>query len=175
VSRTLCQQEYWTQKREAKGLVSQYLARMTGLGRAQVTRLIGRYKEDGEVKERSYKRNRFEVRYTAADIEVLAAVDESHEMLSGPATQKILYREFHEYGAEEYERLASISVPHIYNLRKSAAYRRKRIFYQKTRPVKVAIGERRRPGPQGTCGLIRYTKATGRGSRAYITSTWWTK
>jgi hypothetical protein len=72
VSPTLCQQEYWTQKREAKGLVRQYLARMTGLGRAQVTRLIGRYKEDGEVKERSYERNRFEVRYTAADTELLA-------------------------------------------------------------------------------------------------------
>jgi predicted ester cyclase len=123
---------------------------MTGLGRAQVTRLIGRYKEDGEVKERSYERNRFAVRYTAADIELLTAVDEAHEMLSGPATQKILYREFHEYGAEEYEPLASISVPHIYNLRKSGAYRRKRIFDQKTRPVKVAIGERRRPGPQGS-------------------------
>ena len=33
-------------------------------------------------------------RYTRADIELLAAVDEAHETLSGPATQKILYREF---------------------------------------------------------------------------------
>jgi hypothetical protein len=41
-------------------------------------------------------------------------------MLSGPATQKILYREFHDYGDQRYQRLATLSVPHIYNLRKVA-------------------------------------------------------
>ena len=44
---------------------------------------------------------------------------------------------------------------HIYNLRKSRAYREKRIFYRKTRPVQVAIGERRRPDPQGRPGYLR--------------------
>ena len=44
---------------------------------------------------------------------------------------------------------------HIYNLRKSRAYREKRISYQKTRPVQVAIGERRRPDPQGRPGYLR--------------------
>lgn len=37
-----------------------------------------------------------------ADLELLGAVDEAHEKLSGPATQKILYREFYEYGEEQY-------------------------------------------------------------------------
>lgn len=102
VTRTLCHQEYWKQKREAKGLLRQYIARMTGLSRAQVTRLIARYQKDGQVRERSYRRNQFRRRYTAADLELLGAVDEAHEKLSGPATQKILYREFYEYGEEQY-------------------------------------------------------------------------
>jgi transposase InsO family protein len=155
VGRTLVEQEYGGQKREAKGLLRRYVGKMTGLSRAQVTRLIGRYLENGTVQERGYRRNRFAVRYRPADVELLALVDEAHETLSGPATQKILYREFHDYGDERYDRLATISAPHIYNLRKSRVYRERKICYQKTRPVKVTIGERRRPDPQGRPGDLR--------------------
>ena len=155
VTATLCQQEYWKQKRKAKGLLRNYIGRMTGLSRAQVTRLIARYVEDGVVEERTYRRNRFANRYTAEDIELLAMVDEAHETLSGPATQKILYRQYYEYGDSAYERLATISVPHIYNLRKRRAYRQKRVSYQKTRAVQVRIGERRRPDPRGRPGYLR--------------------
>lgn len=155
VSRTLSQQEYAKQPRATKGLLRAYLAKMTGLSRAQVTRLISRYGQTGEVRERSYRRHKFPQRYTAADIELLAGVDEAHENLSGPATQKILYREHFEYGDARFERLATISVAHLYNLRKSRAYRAKRISYQKTRPAQVAIGERRRPDPQGQPGYLR--------------------
>jgi transposase InsO family protein len=155
VTRTLVEQEYGGQKREAKGVLRLYVGKMTGLSRAQVTRLIGRYLEDGTVKERSYRRNQFAIRYQAADVALLAGVDEAHETLSGPATQKILYREFYDYGDKRYQRLATISAPHIYNLRKSRGYRERRIFFQKTRPVKVTIGERRRPDPQGRPGYLR--------------------
>ena len=155
VTRTLCHQEYWKQKRTIKGLLRQYTATMTGLSRAQVTRLIARYIKDGQVQERSYRRNQFARHYTGADIELLGTVDEAHGTLSGPATQKILYREFYEYGDERYGRLAAISVPHIYNLRKNQAYRNRRIAYQKTRPVQIAIGERRKPIPEGKPGYLR--------------------
>ena len=155
ISRTLCEQEYWKQKREVKGLLRRYLQKMTGLSRAQLTRLIKQYVESGAVKPRSYRRNRFAKQYTTEDIELLAAVDEAHETLSGPATQKILYREFHDYGETRYERLAGISVAHIYNLRQSRAYRERRVRYQKTRPVQIAIGERRRPEPRGRPGYLR--------------------
>jgi transposase InsO family protein len=155
ITRVLCEQEYWKQGRAVKGMLRRYIGKMTGLSRAQVTRLIGRYQEGGTVRERNYSRNRFSNRYTAADIELLAAVDEAHEMMSGPATQKILYREFYDYGDQRYQRLASMSVAHIYNLRKSRTYRQKRIFYQKTRPIQVAIGERRRPDPRGQPGYLR--------------------
>ncbi len=155
VTRTLVEQEYGGQKREAKGLLRRYVAKITGLSRAQVTRLIGQYLEKGMVKERSYRRNRFAKQYQAADVELLAAVDEAHETLSGPATQKILHREFHDYGDERYRRLAGISATHIYNLRKSRGYRERKVSFQKTRPVKVTIGERRRPDPQGRPGFLR--------------------
>lgn len=155
VERTLCQQEYWKQNRAIKGLLRRYVAKMTGLSRAQVTRLLSQYAETGRVREKSYQRNRFARRYTAADVELLAEVDEAHETLSGPATQKILYREYYEYGDHQYERLADISVAHLYNLRKSRAYRQRRVRFEKTRPVTVSIGERRRPDPQHRPGYIR--------------------
>jgi hypothetical protein len=85
----------------------------------------------------------------------LAEVDEAHETLSGPATPKILYREFHEFGNSGYQRLAQISMAHIYNLRKSGTYRKRRIAYQATRPTAVSIGERRKPDPQGRPGYLR--------------------
>ena len=53
VQRTLVQQEYLCLGRGDKGLVRRYLAKMTGLGRAQVTRLIGQYREQGEVRAAS--------------------------------------------------------------------------------------------------------------------------
>lgn len=155
ISRTLCEQEYWKQGKEGKGWLRRYVQKMTGLSRAQMTRLISRYVKTGAVQERRYRRNRFPSRYTAADIELLAEVDEAHETLSGPATRKILEREFEHYGDGRYQRLAGISAAHIYNLRQSRRYRDKRIRYEKTRPVQVAIGERRRPDPQGKPGYVR--------------------
>ena len=59
VARTLCYQQYWKQKRTIKGLLRQYTATMTGLSRAQVTRLITQYRKDGQVLERGYRRNQF--------------------------------------------------------------------------------------------------------------------
>lgn len=44
--------------------------------------------------------------FTRADIELLAEVDEAHERLSGPATKKILEREWAVYKDARYERLS---------------------------------------------------------------------
>jgi transposase InsO family protein len=151
----LRQQDYGGLKREGKGLLRRYLAKMTGLSRAQVTRLIGSYQQGGEVKARPYQRHRFPQRYTRADIELLAQADEAHETLSGPATQKILQREWYEFQDARYQRLARLSVGQLYRLRKSGMYRQRRMAYQPTRPTPVAIGERRKPDPQGRPGYLR--------------------
>src|SRR6202171_4319958 len=155
VNQTLRHQDYGRLKREDKGWVRLYLAKMTGLRRAQVARLIRCYQQGGEVKPRAYRRHRFPRRYTYSDIELLAAVDEAHETLSGPATQKILQRERHEFHDLRYERLARLSVAQLYRLRNSRNYRQRRIAYQPTRPTQVAIGERRRPEPQNRPGYLR--------------------
>jgi len=88
-------------------------------------------------------------------LELLAKVDEAHETMSGPATKKILEREWEIYRHAEYERLATISVAHIYNLRRRPRYRQRRMNYTKTRAVQVAIGERRKPQPEGRPGYLR--------------------
>lgn len=152
---TLRQQGYRGLPKPGKGLVKRYIRKMTGLGRAQVTRLVSQYVETGEVKPKPGRRRRFSLHYTKADIELLAVVDEAHETLSGPATLKILHREYHDFADLRFERLSSISVAHIYNLRKDRSYRERRIHIDKTRPTKVSIGERRRPEPNGKPGYIR--------------------
>jgi transposase InsO family protein len=88
-------------------------------------------------------------------VELLAYVDQAHGNLSGPATRRILEREYSEYGQAAYARLAAISVAHLYRLRNSAAYRKRNTSYQPTRPTPVAIGERRKPQPHGSPGYLR--------------------
>lgn len=155
VERTLREQHWSELKRASRGLVRRYLEKLTGLSRAQITRLIRRYVAGECVQPKPYQRRRFPTRYTRTDIELLAIVDEAHETLSGPATQKILYREFHDFGDRRYERLAQVSVAQLYRLRQSRTYRQRRIAYQPTRPTQVAIGERRAPKPEGRPGYLR--------------------
>lgn len=155
IERLLVGQEYVAQGKAARGLVRRYIEKMTGLSRAQVTRLISRYTAQGRVQPTIYRRSCFPQRYTRVDIELLASVDEAHETLSGPATRRILEREVQLYGKQEYARLAGISVAHLYNLRKSQRYRERRLNYVTTRPTTVSIGERRKPDPQGQPGYLR--------------------
>ncbi len=155
VERTLVRHEYGSLRKPDKGVVRLYVAQMTGLSRAQVTRLIARYQRTGQVIAAPYQRNRFPTIYTAADVGLLAYVDRAHGNLSGPATQRILEREYHEYGQAAYLRLASISVAHLYRLRSTEAYRKRNARYQPTRPAFIPIGERRKPQPKGAPGYLR--------------------
>ncbi len=155
VNQLLRQIRYQDLKRSGRGLVRRYAAKMTGLSRAQTTRLLGLYLRGEEVKPQPYRRHRFRQRYPREDIELLAAVDEAHETLSGPATQKILQRAYYEFQELRYERLARLSVAQLYRLRQSRTYRQRRVSYQPTRPTPVSIGERRRPEPNGRPGYLR--------------------
>ena len=119
----LQQQRYGEQGKKVRGVLRRFVAKMTGRSRAQTTRLVGRYLKHSEVKESSARRRRFASRFTRADIELLAKVDEAHETLSSPATKRILVRECEQYKHAAYERLATISVAHIYNLRRRRHYR----------------------------------------------------
>ena len=155
VERTLVRHAYASLGRADKGVVRQYLARMTGRSRAQVTRLIAGHRKTGQVKVAAYQRRKFARRYTAADVALLAYVDKAHGNLSGPATRRILEREYYDYGQAAYARLAAISVAHIYRFRNSAAYRQRNASYHPTRPTVIPIGERRKPRPHGVPGYLR--------------------
>jgi transposase InsO family protein len=155
VEQVLVGQQYGQLGKSARGLVRRYIEKMTGLSRAQVTRLIACYTATGRVQVTVYRRRRFTQLYTRADIELLASVDEAHETLSGPATRRILEREFQLYGKQEYVRLATISVAHLYNLRHHQRYRERLLKYTRTRPTAVSIGERRKPQPKGQPGFLR--------------------
>jgi len=64
-------------------------------------------------------------------------------------------RAFLIFGETLYERLATISVAHLYNLRRRAGYLRRRRVWTRTRPVNLSIGERRAPAPNNRPGYLR--------------------
>ncbi len=151
---------YQRLKKAGKGVIRQYVEKVTGYSRAQVNRLIWRYQQSGKVKPTEYRRHRFPQKYTAAEVALLVLTDELHGWLSGPATKKILEREYRVYGNLQFQKLSEISVSQIYNLRRSKGYRGKRFTH--TRPAVSRIGERARPEPQGQPGHIRiYTVHQG--------------
>jgi CRP-like cAMP-binding protein len=71
VEQLLRQQGYSQQGKAARGMVRRYIEKMTGLSRAQLTRLIGRVTASGWVQPTVYRRRRFQRRNTCADIELL--------------------------------------------------------------------------------------------------------
>jgi hypothetical protein len=156
VEATLHRQQYRKLSKGQKGVVRRFLVKVTGLSRAQMTRLVGCWmKQRCLPRQTAVKRRRFARRYTVEDIRLLASVDAAHEDLSGPGVRRILQREFTVFGKLEFEHLAGISASHIYNLRESKTYARVRVHRTHTQARQVSIGERRKPDPQGQPGYLR--------------------
>lgn len=143
-------------KRSEKGLVVRYLMRTTSYSRQQLTRLIGRASV-GERLRKAYRapEKGFKRRFTPADVALLAQTDALHGTLSGPATRHLMTRAHVIFGDVRYQRLASISTAHLYNLRKRAGYTDRRRQWSSTRSIQIPIGERRAPAPDGRPGFIR--------------------
>jgi len=139
-----------------KGVVRTFLIRVSGLSRAQISRLIRQYHETGRIRDhRGTPANAFARRYGPEDVALLAEMDRLHHTLSGPATRKLCERAYHVHGDPRFERLATISNGHLYNLRHSPRYQRHRHYRAKTRPTTVRIGERRVPRPENRPGFLR--------------------
>ena len=156
VTETLERFDYSRRGKADKGLLRRFLVKVAGLSRAQVTRLLRQHRTTGAITDRRGPRRPFPRRYTKADIGLLAEVDALHGTLSGPATRKLCDRALHVFGDRRFERLAAISNGHLYNLRHSTTYQRRRgTMPAPTRPVHIAIGERRRPQPFGQPGYLR--------------------
>ena len=162
VTRTLRRLNYAGLSKADKGVVRRFVAKVTGLSRAQSTRLIGQYQNTGHIRDRRCGATRpFERRYTAVDIRLLAEVDETLGGLCGPTTRRVMRRQYEVFGDERFERLAGLSNSHLYRMRQSTTYRRRRNPTTKTQATQVSIGERRKPHPQGRPGFLRVDSDQG--------------
>ena len=90
IKEVLIRLKYHRLKRDEKGVLRRYIERITGYSRAQVSRLIRRCQQTGQLKKTEYRRHRFRRKYTLSEVELLAKTDELHQWLSGPATKKIM-------------------------------------------------------------------------------------
>lgn len=138
-----------------KGIVCRYIQKISRYSRQQATRLIGQYIKTKRISYKHNTINSFKIKYTKDDTLALVAMDELHGTLNGIATKKLCERAFNIYLDKRYERLATISVSHLYNLRNSVTYKKQRILLNKTKPVKSNIGKRRKPSPNGMPGYLR--------------------
>ena len=155
IEEVLIRFEYHLLKRDGKGVIRRYTRKVTGYSRSQVSRLIAEYQRTGRLKKTEYRRHRFPRRYTPSEVELLAKTDELHGWLSGPATKKIMEREYEVYGNAEFGNIFQISVAHLYNLRRDNIYRGMTRRFTRTKPVVSKIGERAKPDPMGQPGYIR--------------------
>lgn len=155
IDNVLTKFRYLGLSKKEKGVVRNYIAKMTGLSQSQTDRIIAKKRKFGKVFLNSTERHCFPRRYGPADIGLLIKTDNSHNRLSGPATKKILEREHNVFGKTEYSKIGEISSSHIYNLRETRQYISHSLTIKKTNPSKVPIGERRKPDPQGKPGYLR--------------------
>ena len=160
VSAVLTRFDYPRCSKADRGVVRAYLVRTSGYSRAQITRLVARWRENRLSAAPLTKCYRspsapFTRKYSAIDIELLVEMDRANEDVCGPAIVHLLKRAWLVYGDARYQRLAELSVSHLYNLRKSAPYQSRRRHFTKTRPVCNPIGVRRAPRPNGRAGFVR--------------------
>ena len=138
-----------------KGFVRAYAMAFTGYQSAQLTRLIRQHTSTCKIKRKTSSRHVFAAKYSREDILALAEIDNAHDRLSGPAALRLCVRAYVTFGDGRYGRLAGISVSHIYNLRSRPTYRLRAVTFTRTQATVTAIGERRKPRPEGRPGFIR--------------------
>ena len=160
ITRVLKRFDYPRRNKRERGVLLRYLRHTSGYSRPQVTRLVAQWAKNRLATVPLAKRYcapsaAFARKYTSADVSLLAQMDKAHEDVCGPAVAHLLQRAYTLYGDARYERLASLSVSHLYNLRKSTGYQRQRASFTKTRPVCNAIGVRKAPRSGGRAGFIR--------------------
>ena len=160
LSRVLKRFDYPQRNKRERGVVLAYLRHTSGYSRAQVTRLVARWSDNRLAQQPLLKLYRapaapFARKYTAHDIELLVEMDRAHEDVCGPAIAHLLQRAHAVYGDARYERLAGLSVSHLYNLRKRPDYQARRVSFTKTRAVCNPIGVRKAPRPNGRAGFVR--------------------
>jgi transposase InsO family protein len=155
IQTTLVRFRYRQLNKADKAVVLSFIQKLSGYSRIQIKRLVKQYCKTGRLQRRQRTTHGFPRKYTDEDSRLLAHTDELHGTLSGPTTKKLCERAWEVFGQQTYQRLAGISVAHLYNLRHSKSYHRVRHHFEKTHPKPSSIGERRKPQPEGQPGYIR--------------------
>ena len=160
ISRVLKRFDYPHRTKAERGVVLAYLQHTSGYSRAQTKRLVARWHLNRLAQVPLTKRYQapsapFARKYTARDIELLVEMDRANVDVCGPAIAHLFKRAYNTYGDKRYERLADLSVSHLYNLRKSNVYQALRVTLTKTRAVCNPIGVRKAPRPNGRAGWVR--------------------
>ena len=161
ISRVLKRFDYPRRTKRERGVLLRYLQRTSSYSCAQVARLIAQWHANRLAVVPLAKRYcapaaPFARKYTHNDIKRLVEMDKANEDVCGPAIAHFLQRAYHVYGDTRYERLATLSVSHLYNLRKSTGYQALRVTFTKTQPVCNSIGVRKVPRPEGRAGFVRF-------------------
>ena len=153
VERTLRAQQYLRLSKKDKGVVRRYLAKISGRSLPQITRLIRQYRHSGAV--RAHPNDG--VSRAATPPTTSPCWPRSTPPTKGSRGRRCVTSCGGNtiYNKAAYQRLASISASHIYNLRRRAAYRQHHVHHTKTRARGVSIGERRKPDPRGRPGYLR--------------------
>ncbi len=155
IRKTLVRFRYLSLGKAERGRVLRYLERVSGYSRQTVTRLVAQYRKTGKVRRRQRTVTGFQRYYTTQDALLLAELDELHGTPCGAAAKKLCERMYRVHGDARFEQISHISVSHLYNLRHSTGYQRQRRDFDKTRPTRSQIGERRKPNPKGQPGYLR--------------------
>ena len=153
----LLKNKYNNLSKKDKRPVLKYLKFFTKYSKGHLKKLIKKWKRGLLFYNPTRNRNKFVFKYQPADIALLIKTDLAHNHLSGPATKRILKREFVVFGKNEYETISQISITHIYNLRNNnLQYGSSQAkFFKRTQATQVKIGVRRKPEPNGKPGYLR--------------------
>ena len=156
IGRTLGKFKYRSLRKKEKSIVKKYIITMTGYSEGAVDKFIRIKKEVGTLIPKDERtQNSFVTVYEPSDIALLAKVANVTLGQNGRAIKEMMRSTYLDYGDVKFEKLAKISVSHLYNLKKTATYETENLTYTKTLPVQRDIGERRKPRPDGTPGYLR--------------------
>lgn len=155
IGRTLGKFRYFSESKKNRGITKGYIIVMTGYSEPQIDKLIAQKKKFGRVFVRKRTQHTFPKKFESSDIALLAETSALLNHPNGKAVKQMMEDMYHIYDDNRFEKLKQISVSHFYNLRKTNIFQSRMLNYQKTRPVKVNIGIRKKPIPYGKPGFLR--------------------
>ena len=145
--------KYTTLNKKDKGIVIQYIRRITWFAEKQVDRYIRALKTWHRLGH-TYSRNTFPTIYTKEDSELLAEVDNATGRLSWGLTI-IMMRNEYNAGDSRFIHLKDISIAQLYRLRSTPRYKEESLVVGKTKSVNIPIWTRTKPITKGLPWFIR--------------------